>query len=597
MKYIVKPIIMLLALLVVSCNEGIDPITAVDAGVDETAPQVTISAPVAGSVIQVPAETTNVPISFQVTDDIEVGSISVQMNGSTIATYNGGFTDYRRVLVSDLVYEGLMDGEHELTVTATDLDGKTTSTTVNFSKEPPYIPKYEGEILYMPFDGDWIDLISFQTPTVVGSPSFASEEESLNGSGAYAGAEGAYLTLPTDGLTNPEFSAIFWVKINAVPDRAGILTMSPPMTDGTTNDRNKGFAFFRENAGGEQRFKLTAGYGEGAEWFDGGEMADVDPATGEWVNLAFTISSSEAVVYINGQVVSQNAFPGIDWTDCNVLSIMSGAPNFTEWNHLSDQSLMDELRIFNRAITQEEIQTIMADDSGEFVSSYPPTFDGEFFYMPFDGDYMEMFRETEATEVGNPGFAGESVEGTDAYAGAVDSYLTFPTQGLTSDNFSATMWYKMNVTENNAGILTSGPEDTENAGYPEVQNLRTSGFRFFRENVGGMQRFKLNVGDGTADAWVDGGENADLDPLVATGWIHLAITISGSNAVVYIDGEPVGQNTISGIDWSDCDFFSIGSGAPRFTEWGHLSDESQIDELRFFNKSLTQEEVQEVMNN
>ncbi|NVN18677.1 LamG domain-containing protein [Muricauda sp. HICW] len=597
MKHIVKSIIMLLALLVVSCNEGIDPITAVDAGVDETAPQVTISAPVAGSVIQVPAETTDVPISFQVTDDIEVGSISVQMNGSTIATYNGGFVDYRRVLVNNLVFEGLVDGEHELTVTATDLDGKSTSATVNFSKEPPYLPKYEGEILYMPFNGDWIDLISFQTPTVVGDPSFASEEESLNGSGAYAGAEGAYLTLPTDGLTNPEFSAIFWVKINAIPDRAGILTMSPPMTDGTTNDRNKGFAFFRENAGGEQRFKLTAGYGEGAEWFDGGEMADVDPSTGEWVNLAFTISGSEAVVYINGQVVSQNAFPGIDWTDCNVLSIMSGAPNFTEWNHLSDQSLMDELRIFNRAITQEEIQTIMADDSGEFVSSYPPTFDGEFFYMPFDGDYMEMFRETEATEVGNPGFAGESVEGTDAYAGAVDSYLTFPTQGLTSDNFSATMWYKMNVTENNAGILITGPEDTENAGYPEVQNLRTSGFRFFRENVGGMQRFKLNVGDGTADAWVDGGENADVDPLVATDWIHLAITISGSNAVVYIDGEPVGQNTISGIDWSDCDFFSIGSGAPTFTEWGHLSDESQIDELRFYNKSLTQEEVQEVMNN
>jgi len=118
MKHIVKSII-ILALLVVSCNEGIDPITAVDAGVDETAPQVTISAPVAGSVIQVTAETADVPISFQVTDDIEVGSISVQMNGSTIATYNGGFTDYRRVLVNNLVFEGLVDGEHELTVTAT----------------------------------------------------------------------------------------------------------------------------------------------------------------------------------------------------------------------------------------------------------------------------------------------------------------------------------------------------------------------------------------------------------------------------------------------------------------------------------------------
>ena len=48
MKYIVKSILMLLALLVVSCNEGIDPITAVDAGVDETAPQINITYPTEG---------------------------------------------------------------------------------------------------------------------------------------------------------------------------------------------------------------------------------------------------------------------------------------------------------------------------------------------------------------------------------------------------------------------------------------------------------------------------------------------------------------------------------------------------------------------
>ena len=42
---------------------------------------------------------------------------------------------------------------------------------------------------------------------------------------------------------------------------------------------------------------------------------------------------------------------------------------------------------------------------------------------------------------------------------------------------------------------------------------------------------------------------------------------------------------------------SIGSGAPLFVDWGHLSDTGLIDELRIFNKALTETEVQTIMNN
>lgn len=582
---------MVAVLFAYGCDEGIDSLTQVDPGADESAPQVSINAPTEGNVIQVPSETTSITVDFQVTDDIEVGSIVVMLDGRQIADYNGGFKDYRRVLVDDLVYNGLGDGSHELTVTATDLDGKSTSATVNFSKEPPYVSQYEGEILYMPFDGDYVDLISFEAATEVGDAGFT--EESLVGPSAYAGAEGAYLTLPGDRFHNAEFSAIFWLNVNAVPDRAGILVMSPPMTEGgTLNDLTKGFRFFRENAGGMQRFKLNLGSGASGHWFDGGETADVDPTSAEWVNLAFTISGGQATVYIDGQVVSQGDFPGIDWTDTNILSIMSGAPNFTQWGHLSDQSLMDELRIFDRAVSQAEIQQIMADDSGEFVSSYTPTFDGEMFYMPFDGSYNELFRDMEAASVGTPGFAGESVAGDNAYAGATDAYLTFPANEvgpLTTEEFSATMWYKLNADPDRAGILVMSPPLIDG-----TNNDLTKGFRFFRENAGGNQRFKLNVGSGDAGNWFDGGEAADVDP-ATTDWIHLAFTISQSEATVYINGEVVSSGSLPGLDWTGCDILSIMSGAPNFTQWGHLSDLSFMDELRLYDKALSQEEVQAVM--
>jgi hypothetical protein len=41
---------------------------------------------------------------------------------------------------------------------------------------------------------------------------------------------------------------------------------------------------------------------------------------------------------------------------------------------------------------------------------------------------------------------------------------------------------------------------------------------------------------------------------------------------------------------------SIGSGEPRFNEWGHLSDNSLIDELRIYNKALTASQIKEIVN-
>jgi hypothetical protein len=223
--------------------------------------------------------------------------------------------------------------------------------------DKPYTPKYSGEVFYMPFEGNYKELISKSDATKVGTPTFADGKLGK----AYAGAADSYLTFLTTGLKSSTFSAVFWMKVNPVPDRAGILVMGPPDAAAPTamNNRTSGFRFFRENAGGKQRFKLNAGNGTADSWFDGGAAADVDPTTGTWNHFAYTISATECVVYINGEIAKQGTFTGIDWTGCDILSIMSGAPRFTGWNHFSDLSLMDELRIFNKALTQAEVKTIM----------------------------------------------------------------------------------------------------------------------------------------------------------------------------------------------------------------------------------------------
>ncbi|WP_448518860.1 LamG-like jellyroll fold domain-containing protein [Rhodoflexus sp.] len=349
-------IVFAVAALFMGCTDGyIDRIERVEPGVDTQPPVVNINYPIEGTLIRVLEDVTSININFEVTDDIEISSIAVRLNGTQIASFNH-FRDYRRAIKS-VPFANLGNGKHILSVVATDLSGKSTTKTVNFEKVPPYRPVYTGEVFYVPFDGDNMELVSITNPLVTGSPSFTN---GLKGR-AYLGANNAFLTFPTNRIRNPEFTAIFWYKLDATPDRAGILTMSPPdpARPNNMNNRESGFRLFRENAGGKQRIKLNVGNGSGDNWFDGGANADIDPASGDWVHIAFSLSRTQGTVYLNGRIVSQGNFPGVSWNGTDILTIGSGAPRFTEWGHLSDRSAIDELRIFNRALTQAEIQSII----------------------------------------------------------------------------------------------------------------------------------------------------------------------------------------------------------------------------------------------
>lgn len=360
MKRIIYLMGLAFALLASSCDQGIDPIKEVAPGPDMAPPKIQINYPAAGLEIQVKEDVVPITIKFSVEDDIELISVDVTMDGTEIANYND-FKDYRKVTIEDLVYPNLENGSHSLSVHATDIQGKETTQTITFEKKEAYKPIHDGEIFYMPFNGDFAELVSVTSGTVVGSPGFA--DQSVVGPNAFAGATDSYVTLPTEGLLDSEFSATFWYKLNAVPDRAGILVIGPEDTENpdAQNNRTSGFRFFRENAGGNQRFKLNVGNGTADSWVDGGAAADLAPGT-DWVQMAFTISQSSAKVYIDGSLVAETAISGVDWTGCDLLSIGSGAPRFTGWDHLSDLSFIDELRLYNKALSMEEIIEIQNAD-------------------------------------------------------------------------------------------------------------------------------------------------------------------------------------------------------------------------------------------
>jgi hypothetical protein len=499
MKMTRNILILSMALLfAVACEQGIDPITQVNPGPDATAPVIKIIAPAPGYEIKVPDLISPVNIQVEVTDDIELQSVLISIDGKEVANYTS-FMDYRRLL-ADTVYKEVANGDHVITVKATDLQGKVTTQTVSFAKVSPYTQVFPNEVFYMPFEGDYMEMISFQFATKVGSPTFVTG--GIQNGQAYKGATDSYLTFPIENLKNSEFTAAFWYKVNPTPDRSGILSVSPP-----GELRTNGFRLFREGGPAKQRIKLNVGTGAGETWNDGEEINA--PST-EWMHIAFTVSSTSTVIYINGALARETANTGIDWTNCTSLSIGSGQPNFAYWDHKSDLSQYDEMRFFDKALSASEIQAII-----DYDSPYMAKYSGEVFYMPFDGNYKEMISKTEASKIGTPDFA--SGKKGQAYSGATDSYLTFPTDGLQGNQFSAAFWMKTNAVPDRAGILIMGPPDPDK---PETPNNRKNGFSFFREGSATAQIFKLNAGNGTADVWFDGGAAATIDP--STGnWRHL----------------------------------------------------------------------------
>ncbi|MBL7834736.1 MAG: LamG domain-containing protein [Cyclobacteriaceae bacterium] len=346
------------------CKDGyIDDIKGAPQGADVTAPTITFNYPLEGTSYRVLEDIAPIDINVKVSDDIEVAEVTINLDGEDLITLNK-FIDYRNAIAA-YTYETLENGDHELTVTAVDGAGKTTTQSINFKKEEPYDPVYDGEMFYMPFNGDYTEQVTITKAIVSGIPQFS--DDFIAGGKSYLGANDAYLTFPTNKLTlSNNFSAVFWYKCNNTPDRSGILTISAPDPAHPTapNNRTKGLRLFRENIGGNQVVKLNVGNGTQESWFDGGATAKATPGT--WIHIAFVITPTGATLYINGNVVSTGTFPvdesKIDWAGCDIMNIASGAPRFLEWAHRSDLSNYDEMRLFNKALTQAEIQAIINNE-------------------------------------------------------------------------------------------------------------------------------------------------------------------------------------------------------------------------------------------
>ncbi len=361
--------------LTFGCKDGyIDDITHVEPGPDEAAPVVNIDYPNEGTQIRVREDVASINIQFEVIDDIEIQDISVAMDGNEITSFSD-FNDYRRA-VEEYLYDELTNGPHTLTVTATDLSGKSTTGSVNFEKIEPYTP-LDGEIFYMPFDGDYFELVTIIPASDPVSTSFTN---GIKGQAVgFNAASPSYLLFDsTSSIEAVEsLSVSFWVNVQFVDNdnSGGIDGILGLVNFSNVSSFWGNLDIFIENNsnptdGADMRIHAFSG---ADTWIT--NVNDVQNVFGEWSNhiITYDASTSEFKYYINGTLMT-TATAGwsgpIDFT--NAGPIVMGTVQFQTTPSLTSATgsqtwasyltgAIDEVRIFNKALSEEEIQAIIDD--------------------------------------------------------------------------------------------------------------------------------------------------------------------------------------------------------------------------------------------
>ncbi|MEU4403034.1 LamG-like jellyroll fold domain-containing protein [Streptosporangium sp. NPDC023963] len=295
-----------------------------------------------------------------------------------------------------------------------------------------------------------------------------------------------------------------------------------------------------------------------------------------WNHVAVTYDGTTARLHVNGTQVSQTPVSGALHDDGGVLRIGGNSV----WGEYFTGTL-DEVRIYNRAQSQTEIQT----DMNTAVNTSPPDPDPDPTPTGLVAAYgMDEGTGTVIGDASGQGNTGAATAVTWATAGKYGKALSF--NGTSS-------W----VTVPDASSLRLSTATTLSAWVrpTTVTNWRTI---VLKEHLAGSgASYGLYASNGIAPSgWFQ--TNAEdvtrvdgPSALPVNTWNHVAVTYDGTTARLHVNGTQVSQTPVSGALHDDGGVLRIGGNSV----WGEYFT-GTLDEVRIYNRAQSQTEIQTDMN-
>ena len=299
-----------------------------------------------------------------------------------------------------------------------------------------------------------------------------------------------------------------------------------------------------------------------------------DPlSTATWAHLAATWDGTTAKIYLNGTLVKTQTMTGTITTSTGLLKI--GGTAITGSNQHVD-ALIDEVRIYNRALSQVEVQADKNTSVATQLEGAPPA---STLVAAYGFDQGSGTTVADSSGYANDGtISGASWTSSGKYGSA----LSFDG---TDDSVSIPDSDSLDLTS----ALTLSAWVKPDATYNRYQNI------IVKERNGNDGSYVL-AGDSTTNSRPgveirkSGGWEAARapDPLTAGQWSHLAATWDGSTAKVYLNGTLVKTQSMTGTIVDSTGLLRIG-GTAVFGNNRHV--DGLIDEVRIYSRALSQTEV------
>lgn len=511
-------------------------------------------------------------------------SVNGQPANAAIADFDGdGFNDiavsrWSANILS--IYYGNGDGTFKSTptnvpvgtnpffVVAADLDkdGTTDLAVTNYGSNDVKIllnrtgvclPPLAGMVLWLSGDGHPFDLLGQFNGTMTNGATYAPGK--VGRAFSFDGVND-YVEI-NDGigeLGNSPFTIDFWMYSRNDGNSAYLLGKSHP-------DGGVGWDIRLHNQ--KIRLEGTDGWNPSYNW-----ESNTTVTPNAWHHIAVSSTTDSISVYIDGVLDGTTTRSTIS-TSLNPLRI-----GFTtNYGGTPFNGLLDEVKLFNRALTAEEIMAIYnAGGMGLCKPCFTPP-SGMVSWWTGDGNANDIIGVNDGTMMNGAAFAAGKISQAFSFDGdddfvRIDSPVSIPV-GNSPRTIGA--WIKSTG-------QTSGNRYQGVVGY----GTTNAGQAFYLErggNSGGPDNNKLYYmnlatgGRGTTE-------------MVFGEWYHIDYVYDGSTSRIYLNGQLEGAVSDPAVNTvMNAEGFMIGT-VPTLDGW-HANFRGLIDEPMVFNRALTAEEI------
>jgi len=422
----------------------------------------------------------------------------------------------------------------------------------------------DGLVAFYPFNGNANDESGNKNnPTYIGSGvTLAPDRFGIDDRAYYFdGNEGSYIKVPADSYPTTDRTVSMWVNVTDLPAYQG----RTPFSYGGNACNTTSFLTGINNAGNSSFW--SAGHCNQSSILYTYSVSPINT----WKHWVITIEGSVQKLYIDGELKTTASYAGATYVAGK--SAIIGALVYTDGNTVYvDASVgyfkgkIDDIRIYNNALTEIQVQDLYKSESSNLVA-----------YYPFNGNANdESGNGNHGTIIGTltPTADRYGTEGK-AYKFWHPDYISVPTNSsFFSDQFTVSYWYKVASYWGERGVLSCVGK---NGGYQQyftgTNFAYLIGYNFPRENSYFSSNFTVSDQPGI--------------------WHHNTVTYqkTGENLSIskfYINGElKKTDNQPVVIAYPGEEKFNLGKNVD-------VNFNGELDDIRIYSRALTGQEIKDL---